>query len=72
MNILDFNIWDYNFNYNGQAIFFNIFLFLIAIVIMAQVLAAAAMLVAAVVVEDAATRYKIQAGLEIRYYIAWY
>ena len=32
MNILDFNIWDYNFNYNGQAIFFNIFLFLIAIV----------------------------------------
>lgn len=25
------NIWDYNFNYNGQAIFLNIFLFLIAI-----------------------------------------
>lgn len=25
------NIWDYNFNYNGQAILFNLFLFLVAI-----------------------------------------
>lgn len=25
------NIWDYNFNYNGQAIFFNLFLFFVAL-----------------------------------------